>query len=150
MEQENTQAEGKGARGPAARRPTIDHVTLRARYLPSSRRFYEAALAPLGFGLEFEHEGLVAFGSGERGRLIIYASERPITGFHVAFSAPSREAVDRFHAAALEAGGRDNGAPGLRPEYHEGYYGAYVFDPDGNNVEAVHHTVTSGNDPNPD
>jgi catechol 2,3-dioxygenase-like lactoylglutathione lyase family enzyme len=144
METENTQPEGKRAQGPAARRPTIDHVTLRARYLPSSRRFYEAALAPLGFGLEFEHEGLVAFGSGERGRLIIYASERPITGFHVAFSAPSREAVNRFHAAALEAGGRDNGAPGLRPEYHEGYYGAYVFDPDGNNVEAVHHTVPSG------
>jgi catechol 2,3-dioxygenase-like lactoylglutathione lyase family enzyme len=147
METENTQPEGKGAQGPAARRPTIDHVTLRARYLPSSRRFYEAALAPLGFGLEFEHEGLVAFGSGERGRLIIHASERPITGFHVAFSAPSREAVNRFHAAALEAGGRDNGAPGLRPEYHEGYYGAYVFDPDGNNVEAVHHTVPSGQGP---
>ena len=147
METENTQPEGKGAQGPAARRPTIDHVTLRARYLPSSRRFYEAALAPLSFGLEFEHEGLVAFGSGERGRLIIYASERPITGFHVAFSAPSREAVNRFHAAALEAGGRDNGAPGLRPEYHEGYYGAYVFDHDANNVEAVHHTVPSGQGP---
>ena len=141
METENTQAEGKGARGPAARRPTIDHVTLRARDLPASRRFYEAALAPLSLGLEFEHEGLLAFGSGENGRLIIYASERPVAGFHVAFSAPSREAVDRFHAAALEVGGRDNGPPGLRPEYHEGYYGAYVFDPDGNNVEAVHHTV---------
>jgi catechol 2,3-dioxygenase-like lactoylglutathione lyase family enzyme len=144
VETENTQAEGKGAREPAARRPTIDHVTLRARDLPASRRFYEAALAPLSLDLEFEHEGLVAFGSGESGKLIIYASERPITGFHVAFSAPSREAVDRFHVAALEAGGRDNGAPGLRPEYHEGYYGAYVFDPDANNVEAVHHTVPSG------
>ena len=148
METGNSQAEGKEAREPAARRPTIDHVTLRARDLPASRRFYEAALAPLGLGLEFEHEGLLSFGSGESGRLIIYASEQPITGFHVAFSAPSREAVDRFHAAALEAGGRDNGEPGLRPEYHEGYYGAYVFDPDGNNVEAVHHAVTSGNDPN--
>ena len=148
VEMENTQAEGKGAREPAARRPTIDHVTLRARDLPASRRFYEAALAPLSLSLEFEHVGLVAFGSGESGRLISYASERrPITGFHVAFSAPSREAVDRFHAAALEAGGRDNGAPGLRPEYHEGYYGAYVFDPDANNVEAVHHTVPSGQGP---
>ena len=134
-------AEGKGAREPAAHKPTIDHITLRVRDLPASRRFYEAALAPLSLGLEFEHEGLLAFGSGESGRLIIYASERPVAGFHVAFSAPSREAVDRFHAAALEAGGRDNGAPGLRPEYHAGYYGAYVFDPDGNNVEAVHHTV---------
>ena len=138
------EAEGEGTRRLAAHRPTIDHVTLRARDLPASRRFYEAALAPLSLGLEFEHEGLLAFGSGESGRLIIYASERPVAGFHVAFSAPSREAVDRFHAAALEAGGRDNGAPGLRPEYHEGYYGAYVFDPDGNNVEAVHHAVPSG------
>jgi catechol 2,3-dioxygenase-like lactoylglutathione lyase family enzyme len=116
-------------------------VALRVRDLLASRRFYKAALASLRLGLEFEHEGLVAFGSGESGRLIIYASERPVAGFHVAFSAPSREAVDRFHAAALEAGGRDNGAPGLIPEYHEGYYGAYVFDPDGNNIEAVHHTV---------
>ena len=138
------EAEGKVARATTVRRPTIDHVTLRARDLPASRRFYEAALAPLSLGLEFEHEDLVAFGSGERGRLIIYASERPVAGFHVAFSAPSREAVDRFYAAALEAGGRDNGVPGLRPEYHGGYYGAYVLDPDGNNVEAVHHTVPSG------
>ena len=136
-------AKGEGARAATARRPTIDHVTLRAGNLAASRRFYEAALAPLGTGLEFAHEGLLAFGSGEGGRLILYASERPVAGFHVAFSAPSREAVDRFYAAALEAGGRDNGAPGPRPEYHAGYYGAYVFDPDGNNVEAVHHAVPS-------
>jgi catechol 2,3-dioxygenase-like lactoylglutathione lyase family enzyme len=144
LETGNSKAEGKGNREPAARRPTIDHVTLRVRDLPASRRFYEAALAPLSLCLEFEYESLLAFGSGQSGRLIIYASERPLAGFHVAFSAPSREAVDRFHTAALEAGGRDNGAPGLRPEYHEGYYGAYVFDPEGNNVEAVHHTVPSG------
>jgi catechol 2,3-dioxygenase-like lactoylglutathione lyase family enzyme len=97
----------------------------------------------LGFGLEFERDGLLAFGSGEGGRLILYAGERPVAGVHLAFSAPSPEAVDAFHAAALEAGGRDNGAPGPRPEYHAGYYGAYVFDPDGNNVEAVHHTYPS-------
>jgi uncharacterized protein len=137
-------AEGEGTREPAVRRPTIDHVTLRAKDLAATRRFYEAALAPLGFDLEFEHDGLLAFGSGEGGRLIIYASERPVAGVHVAFSAPSREAVDAFHAAALQAGGRDNGAPGPRPEYHRGYYGAYAFDPDGNNVEAVHHAVPSG------
>ena len=135
-----------GQRGSRSRRPQADDRPRHpAGERPAgSRRFYEAALAPLGLGLEFEHEGLVAFGSGESGRLIIYASERPVAGFHVAFSAPSREAVDRFHAAALEAGGRDNGAPGLRPKYHEGYYGAYVLDPDGNNVEAVHHAVPSG------
>jgi catechol 2,3-dioxygenase-like lactoylglutathione lyase family enzyme len=124
--------------------PLIDHVTLMAGDSPASRRFYEAALAPLGFGLEFERDDLLAFGSGESGRFILYAGERPVAGVHVAFSAPSREAVDAFHAAALEAGGRDNGAPGPRPEYHAGYYGAYVFDPDGNNVEAVHHTYPSG------
>ena len=123
--------------------PLIDHVTLRAGDLPASRRFYEAALAPLGFGMEFERDGLLAFGSGESGRLILYAGERPVAGVHLAFSAPSREAINAFHAAALEAGGRDNGAPGPRPEYHAGYYGAYVFDPDANNVEAVHHAVTS-------
>jgi catechol 2,3-dioxygenase-like lactoylglutathione lyase family enzyme len=94
--------------------------------------------------MEFERDGLLAFGSGESGRLILYAGERPVAGVHLAFSAPSREAVNAFHAAAMEAGGRDNGAPGPRPEYHAGYYGAYVFDPDGNNVEAVHHAVLSG------
>ncbi|MDQ4002268.1 MAG: VOC family protein [Actinomycetota bacterium] len=122
----------------------IDHVTLMAGDLPASRRFYEAALAPLGFGLEFERDDLLAFGSGESGRFILYAGERPVAGVHVAFSAPSREAVDAFPAAALEVGGQDNGAPGPRPEYHAGYYGAYEFDPDGNNVEAVHHTYPSG------
>ena len=130
-----------------ARRPQTDdrpHHPLRARDPAASRRYYEAALAPLSFGPEFEREGLLAFGSEEGGRLIILASERPGAGVHVAFSAPSREAVDRFHAVALEAGGRDNGAPGPRPEYHGGYYGAYVFDPDGNNVEAVHHAVPPG------
>jgi catechol 2,3-dioxygenase-like lactoylglutathione lyase family enzyme len=123
--------------------PLIDHVTLLAGDLPASRRFYEAALAPLGFGLEFERDGLLAFGSEKSGRLILYAGERPVAGVHVAFSAPSREAVNAFHSAAMEAGGQDNGAPGPRPEYHGGYYGAYVFDSDGNNVEAVHHTYPS-------
>jgi len=133
----------EGATEAAIRRPTIDHVTLRAMDLTASRRFYEAVLAPLGLGLEFEQEDFLAFGSVEGGRLMIYASERPVAGVHLAFSAPGRDAVDAFHAAALGAGGRDNGAPGLRPEYHRGYYGAYVFDSEGNNVEAVHHTIPS-------
>jgi catechol 2,3-dioxygenase-like lactoylglutathione lyase family enzyme len=124
-------------------KPMIDHITLWAGDLPASRRFYSAALAPLGFGLEFERDGLLAFGSAESGRLILYAGERPVAGVHLAFSAPSREAVDAFHAAGLKAGGHDNGAPGPRPEYHRGYYGGYVFDPDGNNVEAVHHAFNS-------
>ena len=69
----------------------------------------------------------------------IAESDSPSSGVHAAFASGSREAVDAFHAAALAAGGRDNGAPGLRPEYHEGYYAGSVLDPDGNNVEAVHH-----------
>ena len=106
----------------------LDPSHARERCLPTGTMeiVVDLPLASLRLGLEFEHEGLVAFGSGESGRLIIYASEWPVAGFHV---------------AALEAGGRDNGAPGLRPEYHEGYYDAYVFDPDGNNIEAVQHTV---------
>ena len=83
--------------------PLIDHVTLLAGDLPASRRFYEAALAPLGFGLEFERDDLLAFGSGESGRLILYAVERRVAGVPLAFSAPSREAVNAFHAAAMEA-----------------------------------------------
>jgi catechol 2,3-dioxygenase-like lactoylglutathione lyase family enzyme len=141
----------QGALESAVRRPTIDHVTLRAGDLAASRRFYEAVLAPLGavlaplgIGLEFERAGLLAFGSGEGGRLIVQAGERHLGDIHVAFSARRREAVDALHAAALQAGGRDNGAPGPRPEYHWGYYGAYALDPDGNNVEAVHHTIPSG------
>ena len=85
-------------------RPTIDHVTLRVSDLATSRRFYEAALSPLGLGLEFEREDLLAFGGREGGRLIVYATGPCDAGVHVGFSAPSREAVDRFHAAALQAG----------------------------------------------
>jgi catechol 2,3-dioxygenase-like lactoylglutathione lyase family enzyme len=121
----------------------VDHVSLRVRDLGTSRRFYEAALAPLGFGVLYSDEGGCSFGleSGRRDAddFWILEGDKPSTGVHVAFVARDRAAVDAFHAAALGAGGRDNGAPGLRPEYHEGYYGAFVLDPDGNNIEAVHH-----------
>jgi catechol 2,3-dioxygenase-like lactoylglutathione lyase family enzyme len=113
------------------------------RYLPASRRFYEAALAPLGFDLLHSDEGQAGFGLRGRDRSAddfwVMAGDAPHTGIHVAFAAPDRAAVDAFHAAALASGGRDNGAPGLRPEYHAGYYAAFVLDPDGNNVEAVCH-----------
>lgn len=115
----------------------IDHVHLIASDLTVSRRFYEAALAALGRRVEGEGKGY--FWSEE---LFVSGDAMATTGgshVHLAFQAPDRATVDRFHAAALAAGGRDHGAPGLRPQYHPGYYGAFVIDPDGNNIEAVFH-----------
>ena len=111
----------------------FDHVHLRVRDLAASRRFYAAVLEALGRSLT--HESQSAFAADE-----LYVSEdgEPTSGLHIAFQAADREAVVRFHEAALAAGGVDNGRPGER-DYHPGYYAAYVFDPDGNNVEAVHH-----------
>ena len=119
----------------------IDHLGLPVSDLAKSRAFYEAALLPLGFRLLFEHpiSGL-GFGRAPMPSFFIRKGQ-PVTGLHLAFSAPDREAVDAFHRAALAAGGRDNGAPRPRPEYHRGYYGAFVLDPDGHNVEAVCHTA---------
>jgi catechol 2,3-dioxygenase-like lactoylglutathione lyase family enzyme len=115
----------------------IDHLTLRVADLQASRRFYSAALAPWG-AREQEVEGAYAFGPPGREDLLITAG-RPAGPIHLALAAFERATVDAFHAAALAAGGRDNGAPGLRARYHAGYYAAYVLDPDGNNVEAVFH-----------
>ena len=103
------------------------------RDVEASKRFYVGALEPLGLGITAEGDGWFA-----ADELFVSADGEPTTGLHVAFQSTDRETVDRFHAAALEAGGRDNGPPGDR-DYHPGYYGAYVFDPDGTNVEAVYH-----------
>jgi catechol 2,3-dioxygenase-like lactoylglutathione lyase family enzyme len=106
-----------------------------------SKAFYERALAPLGFVLLTEPMGEAAgFGRDGKASFLIEARGRPVQGsLHVAFAAKSRNLVDAFHAAAIAAGGNDNGAPGVREVYHPNYYGAYVLDPDGNNVEAVCH-----------
>jgi catechol 2,3-dioxygenase-like lactoylglutathione lyase family enzyme len=105
----------------------------------ASRDFYSAALAPLGYSLMMEPApGVGGFGR-DFPEFWIAAHGQPQTNVHVAFTAADRPAVDAFYAAALTAGGRDNGAPGPRPIYHAHYYGAYVFDPDGNNAEAVCH-----------
>ncbi|HEV8685953.1 MAG TPA: adenylate/guanylate cyclase domain-containing protein [Gaiellaceae bacterium] len=111
----------------------IDHVHLRVRDLEASKRFYTAVLEALGRRLGGDGEGY--FWADE-----LYASDdkEPTSGLHLAFQARDRDAVNRFYDAALAAGGRDNGKPGER-DYHPGYYAAYVLDPDGNNVEAVHH-----------
>jgi catechol 2,3-dioxygenase-like lactoylglutathione lyase family enzyme len=117
----------------------IDHVTADVADLEQAKRFYEQALAPLGYSVRMEFEGAVGFGAGE-GIPDFWLGSRPERGAtHVAFAAPDRAAVDAFFEAALAAGGTDNGAPGLRPHYHETYYAAYVHDPDGNNIEAVCH-----------
>jgi catechol 2,3-dioxygenase-like lactoylglutathione lyase family enzyme len=105
--------------------------------LAASRRFYSVALGPWG-AREVSSDG--AFGYGPRGSEDLWiAAGQPGAPLHIALHAPSRAVVDAFYDAGLGAGGRDNGAPGLRSQYHAEYYAAYLLDPDGNNVEAVHH-----------
>jgi catechol 2,3-dioxygenase-like lactoylglutathione lyase family enzyme len=119
----------------------IDHVGFGVSDYERSKAFYAAALAPLGVTLLIEPSGAAA-GFGADGKPFFWLeTRRPVADrvVHVAFAADHRETVDAFHAAALAAGGTDNGAPGMREIYHPHYYGAYVLDPDGNNVEAVCH-----------
>ncbi len=125
-----------------SRRVVIDHMTIGVRDLPRARAFYLAALAPLGFGeLATWSEDAVDVPFGPEGidDFVISSLYDPAGTVHVAFAADSREQVDAFHAAALAAGGTDNGAPGIRTDYSPGYYGAFVIDLDANNVEAVFH-----------
>ncbi len=116
----------------------LDHIGLAVRDLKASKAFYVSALAPLGYVVVMEFEGACGLGAGGKPDFWIGQGE-PTHSLHVAFVSPDRKSVDAFHRAALAAGGRDNGAPGLRPQYHPTYYGAFVFDPDGNNIEAVCH-----------
>lgn len=125
----------------------IDHTTFAVANLEQSKAFYAQAMAPLGISLLVditrEQTGGVAFaGFGANGKAFFWIGDGTpaVSGVHIAFQAASREAVDAFHAAALAAGGKDNGSPGLRPHYHPSYYGAFVLDPDENNIEAVCHT----------
>jgi catechol 2,3-dioxygenase-like lactoylglutathione lyase family enzyme len=119
----------------------IDHIGVGVRDFEESIDFYTRALAPLGFEqVAFIDTDNRAAAFGVRGRDDFWIHEgRPAGRMHVGFDAESREAVDDFHAAALAAGGRDNGAPGVRAEYSDTYYAAYVLDPNGNNIEAVFH-----------
>jgi catechol 2,3-dioxygenase-like lactoylglutathione lyase family enzyme len=119
----------------------FDHVGLNVRDYAASRAFYEQALAPLGYRvvLAFDEWKAVGFGTDEKPEFWISEREPYGTGMHVAFTCSDRAAVDAFHDAALDAGGIDNGAPGPREQYHPTYYGAFVHDLDGNNIEAVCH-----------
>jgi catechol 2,3-dioxygenase-like lactoylglutathione lyase family enzyme len=132
----------------------IDHLGIPVSDIVRATEFYLKALAPLGYGLVMEvsaaetgHGAAVGFGPPgkdadfQSGKPSFWIGEGERLGghVHVAFVAPSRAAVDAFYRAALNAGGKNNGPPGLRPHYHANYYAAFVFDPDGNNIEAVCH-----------
>jgi catechol 2,3-dioxygenase-like lactoylglutathione lyase family enzyme len=124
----------------------LDHIGLGPSDYEKSKAFYAKALKPLGIvvimDLTAEETGgdaAVGFGKGEKPFFWLGAGEKSEGHIHVAFTADDRRTVDEFHQAAIAAGGRDNGGPGLRPHYHPNYYGAFVFDPDGNNIEAVCH-----------
>jgi catechol 2,3-dioxygenase-like lactoylglutathione lyase family enzyme len=121
----------------------LDHLGIQVRDFARSKAFYVEALRPLGY------EQLMEFDTPDRGKVIGFGAQRkpdfwlsegePGAPLHIAFGSPDRATVDAFHAAAMAADAEDNGPPGPRPIYHENYYGAYVLDPDGNNVEAVCH-----------
>ncbi|WP_291839964.1 VOC family protein [Brevundimonas sp.] len=123
----------------------LDHIGLDVADIAASRAFYEKALAPLGYAVahEIAEDGttVVMFGVDGEIDFVIADKDRPGEANHIAFRAATRGQVDAFHAAALAAGGRDNGAPGVRPHYGATYYAAFVLDPDGFNVEAVCHAA---------
>lgn len=118
----------------------LDHITIGVSDVARAKKFYDRALLPLG--IERFHSGddsFAGYGANKKYFFWIGLRKAAQTSVHIAFTARDRETVDEFHRAALAAGGRDNGQPGLRPHYHENYYGAFVFDPDGHNIEAVCH-----------
>jgi catechol 2,3-dioxygenase-like lactoylglutathione lyase family enzyme len=118
----------------------FDHIGIPVSDLERARAFYAAALAPLGVQEVMSFETFIGFGR-ERPQFWIMLGRPAETAprVHIAFTAGNRLEVDTFHRAALDAGGTDHGAPGLRPHYHSNYYGAFVLDPDGHNIEAVCH-----------
>lgn len=118
----------------------FDHVQIKVKNFEKSRVFYEKVLATLGYTVVLEFTNVIGFGTNPHNMFEVAQStdETLLSGnIHVAFTAPSQEAVQEFYEAALSLGATDNGAPGLRPEYEKGYYAAFVIDPDGHNLEAV-------------
>lgn len=115
----------------------IDHVGLRVSDFEKSKEFYVRCLEPLGIRLLFEEDGNVGFGKGEKAPFWIGPNDDISLKTHIAFVAETRSQVDRFYSAAMANGGKDNGPPGVRQRYHPDYYAAFVFDPDGHNIEAV-------------
>jgi catechol 2,3-dioxygenase-like lactoylglutathione lyase family enzyme len=119
----------------------LDHVTIGVSNSERSKHFYDRALRPLGITrLYTEGEQFTGYGIGPKAFFWIGRRDSAQTSAHIAFTAPDRATVDRFHREAIAAGGRDNGHPGIRPNYHPNYYGAFVLDLDGHNIEAVCHS----------
>ena len=119
----------------------FDHVQIKVDDFESSRVFYEAVLDALGYTVVFKDEGVVGIGSNPHDMFEVRQSgaSAPVSkAAHIAFAAKSEDAVRAFYAAALTSGARDNGAPGLRPQYEPGYFAAFVIDPNGHNLEAVY------------
>ena len=116
----------------------IDHVTVRVQDLSRLLDFYKAALAPLRYEVVMQFEGVAGLGADGKPDLWLMQTDQPLNPTHLAL-AGERDLIDAFHAAALEAGGSDNGGPGLRSDYHPHYYAAFVRDPEGNNIEVVCH-----------
>jgi catechol 2,3-dioxygenase-like lactoylglutathione lyase family enzyme len=115
----------------------LDHITLAVADFQASRAFYDHVLAPLGIAVLYEDDQSAGYGRDGKASFWIARRDPPSAQVHVAFAAPDQDAVAAFHAAALAHGGRDNGGPGPRPQYHDRYFAAFAFDPDGNNIEAV-------------
>jgi catechol 2,3-dioxygenase-like lactoylglutathione lyase family enzyme len=118
----------------------INHVSIGVRDIAASKRFYDATLTPLGYKCHYESDGMLGYGK-DSPVFWINRTERPVpadaeSGLHFCLNAPARASVEAFHTAALKAGGRDNGKPGLRPDYGENYYAAFVIDPNGYRLEA--------------
>ena len=117
----------------------LAHVAVNVTDFEQAKTFYLGALEPLGYRVVYEEPGALAYFADHRGLDFGVGRREPVGGAHVAFKCTDRSLVDAFYEAAIDAGGRDNGAPGLRPQYDANYYAAYVLDPDGNNIEAVCH-----------
>jgi len=117
----------------------IDHVSVRVQDFSRLLTFYREALAPIGYKVIMEYPGAVGLGADGKPDLWLMQTDQPLNPTHVALSSGAREPIDAFYSAGLAAGGSDNGPPGLRLDYHPNYYGAFVLDPEGNNIEVVCH-----------
>lgn len=117
----------------------IDHIMIHVSYVEEAKEFYSMALAPLDYEMIWEMKTWLAFGQGDKPNFLLKAGSKNTPPVHVAFRAESRLMVRTFYNAAIAAGGKDNGPPGIRHDYHPNYYAAFILDPDGNNIEAVCH-----------